>query len=170
MSHFKVNSEILLIYLVEQKGINMMGIEITSLKGHGFKLENLIVSIFKEDLKWYIYENEVIHNNQQMELPACVSSAELIGLLFGETTVIVSLNIQAYEKDTYKPTRPQTYAGFVHSSCQAIILISDGDLLEIYAKDKNLLSSILKKYAGNENYQIAIKKENKDDRTKLSVI
>lgn len=143
----------------------MIGIE-CDFKG---TIEQFFEKIPLDIYDWYIFEDEIIFDNNNFHPPVCMDGNSLKKNLLHQDNMIVFINLQAYPKGV-KPVKIRTYKDFIDCPCQFILLVSDRTYWEVYAKDQMILKQINAniKYFGCIDF--SIKTIETDCRTVMSVI
>lgn len=133
-------------------------------------LNKVLKGIFLDDYDFYISEDEIICNNEkaQVQIPK-KGNGELFENLATHIPYYVNfINLQAYKKGK-KYDEVDNYSEFINSECQFIILIVDGQYLEIYAKSDNLILQFIKNAVQLKGEEIKIKTDYDDGRVRMSV-
>lgn len=117
---------------------------------------------------WYISEEEIICEGNNVYLPEYIKGNNLEKYLLNQKNMILFMNLQAYPNGTGK-SRLKTYRDFVCSPCQLILLVSDKTCWEVYAKSQKILGQIILNLtlSGYDNY--TIKTVDSDCRSIMSV-
>lgn len=143
----------------------MIGIE-CNFKG---TLEQFFKKISLDNYDWYVFEDEIIFNNNNFHPPVCMDGNGLKNNLLHQDNMIVFINLQAYPKG-FKPVKIRTYKDFVDSPCQFILLVSDKMCWEVYAKDSVMLDQIIVNVKRFGCTDFSVKTVETDGRTVMSVI
>lgn len=91
------------------------------------------------------------------------------GIIENYEYYLIFANVKAYPKE--KSVKDiKTYAEFINSDCQLVLLIVDSTYVTIYCKDKDLIESLYHnaKLIGYENVHFVT--DENDARTRLSVL
>ena len=146
----------------------MIGLEIEKkIDTKKIKLLNLLNSLNLTKYNWNVVEKEIILNKKNIDLETVIDVDVLKNIISNELYFIYFLNIRAYPKNK-KISGIKNYSDFLKSDCEIIILISDGNFIEIYSKNQETLENV-KKIAKTNKYNVHEKTIKNDGRTKLYV-
>lgn len=146
------------------------GIEFKINIQHKDILNEILKDISLDDYDFYISEDEVICNNgkAQMQIPKKGDGKLFENLAIYIPYYVNFINLRAYKKGQ-EDDQVNNYSEFVNSECQFIILIVDGQYLEIYAKSDNLILQFIKNAVQLKGEEIKIKTDYDDGRVRMSV-
>ena len=134
-------------------------------------LKFLFTSLGVNDYDWIISEDEVILQNHRYLLSKHPNINEFNQFITNEQFVIIFINVQGYKKNSMKSNvNLVSYQDFMKSACEIIVLISDGYLVEIYCKDRDVLRLFAANLKKSGCKDIKYKTLENDGRTKLSVV
>lgn len=143
------------------------------MRGIEFYIAHLCVELLEgfniEAYDWYLYENEIIVDEQSYTIGPLVSGEQVEEVLFNPNTLNIFMNLQAFPKGA-KVEKIQNYQAFQSSQCAFVILVTDAHFVEIYAKsliDNLCFYKNAKRCKGTE---LAVKTADNDGRTIFSVI
>lgn len=105
-------------------------------------IEQFFDKISLDVYDWYVFEDEIIFDNNNYHPPVCMDGNGLQKHLLYQDNMIVFINLQAYPKNI-EPVKLRTYKDFIDSPCQFILLVSDRVCWEVYAKDPMILNQII---------------------------
>ena len=118
-----------------------------------------------------ISEDEVIFQNHRYVLSEYPNLNEFNQFINNEQFVIIFINVQGYKKNSIKSnTNLVDYQDFMKSTCEIIVLISDGYLVEIYCKDRDILRLFAANLKESGCRDIKYKTLENDGRTRFSVV
>lgn len=146
------------------------GIEFKINIQHKDILNEILKDISLDDYDFYISEDEVICNNGkvQMQIPKKGDEKLFENLAIHIPYYVDFINLRAYKKGQ-ENDQINNYTQFINSECQFIILIVDGQYLEIYAKSDNLILQFIKNAVQLKGEEIKIKTDYDDGRVRMSV-
>jgi len=147
----------------------MRGIEFQNQEAYGKILDDLFRGIPFEKYDWYIYEDEIHGDSLCKELPQKVNGEQFQQAIRDSEYMVNFINVQVYPKGA-KISKLEVYEDFVNSECEIVFLIADVYYMDIYVKDKELLSIFIENAKRCNSENIIIKTDDNDDRTALSVI
>lgn len=146
------------------------GIEFKINIQHKDILNEILKDISLDDYDFYISEDEVICNNGkvQMQIPKKGDGKLFKNLAIYIPYYVDFINLRAYKKGQ-ENDQINNYTQFINSECQFIILIVDGQYLEIYSKSDNLILQFIKNAVQLKGEEIKIKTDYDDGRVRMSV-
>ena len=146
------------------------GIEFKINIQHKDILNEILKDISLDNYDFYISEDEVICDNgkAQMQIPKKGDRKLFENLAIYIPYYVDFINLRAYKKGQ-EEDQVNNYNEFVNSECQFIILIVDGQYLEIYAKSDNLILQFIKNAVQLKGEEIKIKTDYDDGRVRMSV-
>ena len=146
----------------------MRGIEFVTDVGYGDVLNRLFAGILLDNYEFNISEAEILSDFKLPDISSKIDVRFFERLKMCASYYVLFVNIQAYRKGE-KQQKINTYAEFLESACQFIILVADGCYFEIYAKDKQLLMQLIENAITLDAKDIKIKTDYDDGRTRMSV-
>ncbi|MED4285332.1 DUF2691 family protein [Priestia megaterium] len=125
------------------------------------------------NLFWLIGEQEIykVQDNKLSDTPLLINNTILENEVFwnalneGEYYVIFS-DLKAYS--TSNITTINTYADFLDSDCQLVLLIADSNIVTVYCKDSHLLETLYNQAAAKAFENTEYITDENDARTHLS--
>jgi hypothetical protein len=131
----------------------------------GAIVRELLKGIVLEQYDWYCIEDEIIKADDNFRLPERLTAQEVEACFWEPDYLAVFLNLQAYPKNT-PPCGIDTYEDFLHSACEFVLLITDANLIEIYAKSRTIgmFTENVKRLVGDK---YTVKTAEDDGRTRF---
>lgn len=138
----------------------------------------VLQQVLKEiDLSQYMWTSENFEGYSSMSANGCDTrfSSFMLGESFQKRAFsdpqysVLFAEFKGFAKNG-KISSVTTYEEYLHSDCQIIILIADGDCIDIYAKDRDLCKTIYSNSLKIHNFKSLIfKTDHNDERSKMSV-
>lgn len=124
---------------------------------------NLFKRFCIDNYDWYIYESEIIVEQEQKKIDGAISPEELRLLLDNPHALIVFMNLQAFPKGAISK-KVCNYEEFVLSQCSFVMLVTDASCIEIYTKDDEDCMKFIRNAKCCDGKDIEIKTESNDGR------
>ena len=118
---------------------------------------------------WYLYEDEIIADEQQCLTGSATSGAQVETVLFNPKTMNIFMNLQAFPKGA-EAEKIRDYQTLQHSQCAFVILVTDAHFVEIYAKSEEDNLRFYRNAENCEGTELTVKTEENDGRAVFSVI
>ena len=149
----------------------MRGISFKYHHGYGDIFNKIFNNISLLKHEWYITEAEVIEDSSEnyFGLPDKMLGLELLNAVIGKNYLVVFSNIQVFPVNT-KRTKISSYQDFLDSKCEMCALITDCEFIEIYVKEREVITQIKSNAEKNGFREIEYITNENDFRTKFSVI
>lgn len=155
----------------------MIGIEFKCSSGSEMlPLIGGLVSMLDEGLRCYISNDDVyLYTKEAGELEftpyrldQIYTPKKLVSVLLGNRINVMSFIEIFCSHKADEQEQIETYDDFLKSNCQAIILVSDDDFAEMYAKDQLLLKQWAE-FLKESHIEVVEKTLENDGRTRMSV-
>ena len=124
---------------------------------------DLLHGAFIKDYDWYVFEDEIIVNQEQLKIEGFISDFDLIKILSDPQSVIISMNLQAFPRGVIA-SKVLTYSDFLLSQCAFVVLVTDAVSVEIYTKNDDDFLLFIKNAERCNGKNITVKTENEDPR------
>ena len=145
----------------------MRGIEFECSNGYGTILKDLLEPLTFENYDFYIFEDEIIKDDENWILPKVISGRAFRKLISESSYLVIFVHLQVYKKGAkYKPIKD--YQDFINSNCDIVFLLSDNSFVEIYAKEVQIIQTLADN-AEKLGYNVAVKLSSNDSRTKFKL-
>lgn len=129
-------------------------------------LIHLFDNISLEDYYWYLYETEIVVDDKDWRHDGKIDPSELYDLLSNPQTLIIFLNLQAFEKHSPE-TRVYNRKEFISAQCVMTLLISDAYFTEVYVGPDTLFQTLLENAQKCVRGSVNVVAENDDGRTRF---
>ena len=149
----------------------MRGISFKYTQGYGDLFNKIFDNLSLLHHEWYIFEDEIIESSIQnnLKLPKKLIGTEFLNIVLWKKYLVISSNIQVYPTNT-EQTKILSYQDFLDSKCVMCALITDCEFVEIYAKEREVITQIKINAEKNGFKEIEYITDENDFRTRLSVI
>lgn len=146
----------------------MIGVEFEYTTDSEGILKDLFENIPTELYDWYIYEDEIFKNEDNLNISEFMTGKGFYEMITDVPYLCYFININAYKKGMIH-SKLFTYDDFIKSNCEFVVLIADRRFVEIYAKNESVLLQFIENAKNMRGRDIIVKTKEKDARTKLSV-
>lgn len=147
----------------------MRGLEFECKKGYGSFLSALFQGVSINSYNWYIPESDVLlKDGAPIEIAHVLDGTKFKNFIHLPEYLIYNINLQAYPLGK-EIDSPANYHEYVNSSSVLILFITDCSFGELYIKEESNLSIILENLITSDCFNIRIKTDKEDGRTRFSV-
>ncbi|MED1368788.1 DUF2691 family protein [Bacillus paranthracis] len=101
------------------------------------------------------------------EEPSVMEGSDLNRLVKNNVYYLIFADLKAYLKGEIV-LDIETYEEFMESKCEIVVLVADGDYIQIYAKDQKVIE-LMYENALNQGFYVEYVTDENDGRTRLSV-